>query len=339
MHQPAATDRVRRALPLLCLLPTLAVRAGTPSIWDLQEVDAQGLGTHPLVGADPGNPANRVVIEGIALNAPGELLDPAQMWQLYVQAEAPDRGAIAAWAGVFYNDQWPKYPADIQPGDRVRIEGFIANHRGKVNINERHSPAPQLAFTVTVLNPGVGMPAPILIPAIADAVAFDSTRVSGPELYQSQWCILRGVRILDGAWAPGETLTITDHSGATLPMLLSSRGDFTPGGAPAGAFDVVGIFDQEDLEPPFTEGYRLWVKSQAAVQPAEPAAATIHPAVEIRWASAAGTIYQVVRSDDLANWEPVGGPVAGTGAEMSVFDSTRGETRAFYEVRVVPPPQ
>ena len=67
------------------------------------------------------------------------------MWQTYVQAEPPDQGGIAAFAAIFYDDSvWPRYPMDIQAGDRVRIEGYTAFHRGKTNINERHSPSPDL---------------------------------------------------------------------------------------------------------------------------------------------------------------------------------------------------
>ncbi|HQH12052.1 MAG TPA: hypothetical protein PLS31_06435, partial [Candidatus Sumerlaeota bacterium] len=121
---------------VLLIAAMIATGALAENIWDLQAVDATGLGTHPKVGASVSDPGNRVVIEGIALNNTAEYLNTASSWQIYVQAESPDKGGIAAWAGTFYrNTPWPRYPLDINAGDRVRIEGFLMNTRGKVNIN------------------------------------------------------------------------------------------------------------------------------------------------------------------------------------------------------------
>jgi len=250
-------------LCLLLLAAGIALGAGAwgqESIWALQAVDATGEGTHPKVDADP-VPENRVIIEGIALNRSDEYLDPNLMWQVYVQAEPPDQGGIAAWAGVFYNSNWPRYPEDINPGDRVRIEGFVANHRGKVNITERHSAAPELQFTVSVLERDVGMPSPIPIPNIAACNYFDSSRAGGGELYQAQWVSLSEVEIVSGTWAAGQPLIISDISGATVTLLLSSEGDFDSYPAPVEPFSVRGIFDQEDPALPYHHDYRLWVKN------------------------------------------------------------------------------
>lgn len=239
------------------------------SIWDLQAVDENGLGTHPKVGADigadPATSPNRVTIEGIALNSPAEILNASQMWQVYVQAEAPDQGGIAAWAGVFYNPDWPRYPMDIEPGDRIRVNGFVQNVRGKVNITERHSAAPGIQFVVTMLEKGVGMPDPIVIPGLAACNHFDQTRVSGGELYQAQWVQLNNVWIDSGVWGKGQQLILKDVTDATLTMLLSSEGDFDSYAEPIGSFSVVGIFDQEDLDEPFHDSYRLWVKKYSDI--------------------------------------------------------------------------
>jgi len=234
--------------------------------WEIQAVDENGLGTHPKVGADPTDPNNRVVVEGIALNSPDELVDTRYSWMLVVQGEGDDHAGTQAWAGSFYQP-WPDvYPTDIQPGDRVRITGFIANFLGKININERHSPAPQMNFQVEVLERGVGMPEPELIPSIADCNFFDQTRLSGGEWYQSRWVRLNDVWIAAGQWAPDHQLTITDSTGETLGLMLSSQGDFAGYPEPRGPFDVIGIFDQEPWPlkpfppPPYTDYYRIWVK-------------------------------------------------------------------------------
>jgi hypothetical protein len=95
---------VRLSLLGLLLLGWMTTARGE-NLWDLQAVDTNGVGTHPKVGAeigsDPATSSNRVTITGIALNAPGEILDTATQWQVCVQAEAPDQGGIAAWDGSF----------------------------------------------------------------------------------------------------------------------------------------------------------------------------------------------------------------------------------------------
>jgi hypothetical protein len=189
------------------------------------------------------------------------------MWQIYVQADpdGSDAGGIAAWAGVFYNPDWPRYPMDIDPGDRVEIAGYLLDYNGKVNFNERHSPEPALQYTVTILEEGAGMPAPVLIPSIDDCDHFDETRATGGELYQAQWCRLEDVSIQSGSWAAGETVVVTDSSGKSLNVLLSERGDFDSYSAPQGTFTVTGVFDQEDPTSPYTGDYRLWVKSMGDV--------------------------------------------------------------------------
>ena len=246
-------------------LLTLSAQAANDSIWDLQAVDANGQGTHAKVGADIVE-SNKVRVEGIALNAPGDILDPSQMWQVYIQAESPDKGGIAAFAAVFYNATWPKYPSGIEAGDRVSVEGYVANNRGKVNINERHSSAPELAMTVTILDKAAGRPEPQVLTSLAGLNHFDVNRLTGGEKYQAQWVELEGVHIDSGTWAAGQSLILADDQDSTFTMLLAAPGDFGGHSQPAGSFSVRGIFDQEagtgsNPSPPFTDGYRLWVKS------------------------------------------------------------------------------
>jgi hypothetical protein len=200
-----------------------------------------------------------VIIEGIALNATQDYLDIAEIWQIYVQAEAPDTGGIAVFSGVWWwGASWCPYPTDINAGDRIRVEGFIDNHNGKVNLNERHSQAN--AFTVTVLESDVGMPTPIDIPSVAACNYFDQTRSGGGELYQGQWVRMTGLEIVSGTWAAGEELIVTDDTLEQVTLLLSETGDFDAYSAPTGQFDAVGVFDQEDETDPFQGNYRLWVK-------------------------------------------------------------------------------
>jgi MYXO-CTERM domain-containing protein len=258
------------------------------SIWDLQAVDANGEATHPKVGAAPID-TNKVVCEGIALNASDEYLDPGLMFQLYVQGESPDAGGIAVWSGSFfeggpYSPTWAAEYARMNesgflPGDRVRVTGFAAFHNGKTNINERHSAAPAMDFTIEVLDAGVGMPAPTVLPSVAACIGFDPARATGGERYQASWCVLEDARIdsMPDGWGAGKTILVTDDGVNTLPVLLSGMGDFDSFVAPTGTFDVVGVFDQEDTTSPFTGDYRLWVKSFGDFDVAETANPVAEP--------------------------------------------------------------
>ena len=274
--------RVVRCVVLGCLVLGLCATLRADAIWDLQAVDANGESTHDKVGADPTNPSNKVVVEGIALNYSEDYLNPGLMFQLYVQAEAPDQGGIAAWSGCFfqggpYSQEWQDEfdrmtESNFKPGDHVRVEGFVAFHNGKTNINERHSFAPAMDFTISVLQADVGMPDPSVISSVASCNYFDPVgdadpnlahRHDGAETYQATWCQLQNVWIhsTPEGWGAGKTILVTDNGTDTLPVLLSGMGDFDSYSAPTGVFSATGIFDQEDETFPFTGDYRLWVKN------------------------------------------------------------------------------
>ena len=235
-------------------------------LWDLQAVDAIGEGTHPKVGAAI-DPINQVTIVGIALNAPDEILEvsgSSGIWQVYIQAESPDQGGIAVFSGNWWwGSYWCPYPMDVEAGDRLQVVGYVADHNGKVNLNERHSMANQ--FTVTFLERGVGMPAPIVIPSVSDCNYFDQTRAGGAELYQCQWVQLNDLSIESGTWWADQEVVVSDISGATITLLLSETSVFDS--TPSGTFSVKGIFDQEDEVTPFHDHYRIWVKNQEDVVP------------------------------------------------------------------------
>jgi len=272
----------------VALVALLAASASAGLIFDLQAVNANGNPTHPLVGAGPtifeppdhphpGDPA-RVTIEGIALNSPHDLTfvtGPGfRYWQIYVQSET-DPASIAVWQGSPWMPSWPPSYPEVNAGDRLRVNGFVAEHRGKSNINSRHSGAPLMDFIVEVLEPGAGMPDPILIPSIADCNYFSPDRLDVPgsrggEFYQGQWCMLQNVFIVDPpagsppwgsgwGWGANRVLMVSDASGQSFPLYLSQAGDFDLYDPPEGYFTVTGIFDQEDPTAPFVDNYRLWV--------------------------------------------------------------------------------
>ncbi len=261
------------SLGVVSCLIVPAVAADT--IWDLQAVDANGMGTDPRIGGDPYTPGNWVTVEGIALNQSEEYLNPNTtgmpfgMWQIYVQSEDANNpgGGIAVWHAKAFNPAgWPWPPADVRAGDRVQVVGLIANTNGKVNINTRHSSDPIMQFEVTIIEPNVGMPAPRQLPSLADCNYFDMTRSGGGELHQARWSELNDAWITSGTWGHGKTVTLTDAGGGQLNMLLSAMGDFSSYPMPTGKFSVRGIFDQEDATVPYREGYRIWVKRLADIR-------------------------------------------------------------------------
>jgi hypothetical protein len=61
--------------------------------------------------------------------------------------------------------------------------------------------------------------------------------------------------------------------------------------------------------------------------------ATIHPALEISWFSQLGYTYQLQWTQGLGNqWHNIGGSLEGTGAELTVFDSSRRAEKRMYRV-------
>ncbi len=107
-------------------------------------------------------------------------------------------------------------------------------------------------------------------------------------------------------------------------MALQSDGELVIGGD----FATVNFTDR-------THVARLFGDPPAPVQDE---AAHIWTAVEVGWDSQAGVQYQVQWSSEAApaQWQNWGDPVVGTGAAMSVFDSTRNGPRKFYRVVKLP---
>lgn len=253
-------------IALLCL--ALAGGVCSDTMWDYQEVNENGLGIHTKVNAPFEDPANKVVVEGIALAGSDEILNPDNgerpAYTLFVQDDVNPRGGIQAWAGAwFYEMLWPILRTtdyiDVNGGDRVRITGFLADAgRGKVVINNRHSNNLDLVFHVEILG-HPGLPDPELIPSVSHCNYFDMTRSGGGEYYQTRFVMLHGVDITSGTWGNNNMLTVTDETGS-VGALLSLMGNYSQCAPPEGKLSFVAIFDQEDTVFPHTEGYRLWVK-------------------------------------------------------------------------------
>ncbi len=258
--------KLRIGVLSLVLASLFCVTSRADTLWDYQIVNEIGYGIHPLVWADENDPASRVTVEGVALAGYDEILNPNFQYTVFLQDDQNPKGGLQAWTGkFFYGDElWAILRQtsyiDFEAGDRLRITGLLADMgRGKVVINNRgHQGSPNLIWHVEIIG-HVGLPDPELIPSVSHCNYFDHTRAGGGELYQTRYVMLHGVEA-SGTWGNNKLMTITDATGS-VGMLLSAMGDFNSYPQPAGRLNVVGIFDQEDdQQPPYTDGYRVWVK-------------------------------------------------------------------------------
>jgi hypothetical protein len=270
-----------------------AVRGDEPTVaevthWQLQAVTADGVGTY-----NPYDNTDKVIITGIALNNPEEMLDPTPstvgiggQWQIYIQGEGDDHAgtavflaqnySVAGGSGNYTDEQLlselclvnhdPNTGYTFAAGDRVRVTGWYKFYKGKLNVNEKHQTDPFYDLDIELVTPAVGLPQPetITLDLVKDTnnnYIFDQTRLTGCEYYQARLVRVNDVNIVDpGNWAPDGTVTIKDNTGRTFPVKLGIGDGITRYGCPTGQIDVIAIFDQESSGYMVCkDGYRLWV--------------------------------------------------------------------------------
>ncbi len=284
---------MNRNMVLATILALVFVAAATgqePTVaevnhWEFQAVNADGVGTYSAT--------DKVIISGIVLNNPEEILNPAPatgymggQWQVYIQGEGDDHAGTAVYMGQYYakvggsgnytDEQLlaelcrmnhdPNTGYTFAAGDRVRVTGWYKFYKGKINVNEKHQVEPMYDVEVELLEPAVGLPQPetITLDLIKDAnnqYIFDQTRTTGCEYYQARLVRVDDVNIVNpGNWAPDGTITIADGTGRTFPVKLGIGDGFTRYDCPTAQIDVIGIFDQESSGYMVCkDGYRLWV--------------------------------------------------------------------------------
>jgi len=235
----------------------------------------------------------KVVLEGIVLNYPADLVDPTAddtittpfnlggQWQIFVQGEGEDHAGTAVWIGQLYNNlPWvapdggysnAEFIAELArinsarftPGDRVRVTGYFLSYKGKNNINELHNKDPMYDFRIELIAKGVGLPVPEVVGLdqlkdAEDRYIFDPLRLSGGEYYQGRLVKIKGVWFVDDAdWGPNAQLLITDGT-RTLPVKLGrGTGIYKGANNLVRPFDVIGIMDQDSTD--LRSGYRVWV--------------------------------------------------------------------------------
>ena len=234
-----------------------------------------------------------VILEGILLHTPAEMLDPTPddtitqqfnlsgQWQVFFQGEGNDHAGTAVWLGQLYNNL-PWVPLDggysnqefiaelsrlnaakFCPGDRIRVTGYFLSYNGKLNINEQHNKDPDHDFTIELIEQGVGLPRPQVVALDelkddADEFIFDPDRKSGCEYYQARLIKIEQVYFVDAKdWRPDGELSITDGI-KTFPVKLGrGNGIYAGSNNLTEPFDIIGIMDQESAD--LTGGYRIYV--------------------------------------------------------------------------------
>lgn len=262
------------------VISSASLHLGAETHSELQAVDASGHVTHPKIGATPVLD-NLVVLEGIALNNPEDMLHPAYQWQIFLQGEGDDTSGTSLWAGKGYQSSiWEDELARLnisgfRQGDRIRVTGYAMALGGKANINERHSAASEMNFTVTLLQSGVGLPAPELT-TVAEMNEFDSTRQTGGERYQNRRIRLEHVSLDSGSteWGSNTYATIVDpiDPNETLPLRLCNVDFGTQ--LPGTWFNIVGLGNQEPIFDDdglvagtgLVDGYEVWVTQACGIQ-------------------------------------------------------------------------
>ena len=284
-------NRIAVLATKLALILVASVKGDEPTVaevthWDLQAVDEDGVGTYDAT--------DKVIITGIVLNNPEEILNPTPatgymggQWQIYIQGEGNDHAGTAVYLGQYYakvggqsgsytDEQLlselcrinhdPNTGYTFAAGDRVKVTGWYKFYKGKINVNEQHETDPVFDFEVELLEPAAGLPQPesITLSLVKDSsnqYIFNQTRLTGCEYYQGRLVRINDVNIVNpGNWAPDATITIVDGTGRTFPVKLGIGDGFTRYDCPTGQIDVIAIFDQESSGYTVcTDGYRLWV--------------------------------------------------------------------------------
>ena len=252
---------------------------------EFQAVDAGGEHVY--------NATDMVILEGILLHNPADMLDPTPddtitetfdlggQWQFFFQGEEDDHAGTAVFLGQLYNNLPWIAPdggytneefiselsrlnaAQFSPGDRIRVTGYYLSYKGKLNINEQHNNNPDHDFTIELVERGVGLPRPqvVTLDELKDDVdefIFDPGRQSGCEYFQARLIKIENVYFADANdWGPYGQLLITDGI-KTFPVKLGrGNGIYAGSNNLNETFDVIGIMDQESSD--LIGGYRLYV--------------------------------------------------------------------------------
>ncbi len=252
---------------------------------EFQAVDASGEHMY--------NATDKVVLEGILLHNPADMLDPTPddtitetfnisgQWQIFFQGEGDDHSGTAVWLGQLYNNMPWISPdggysneefiaelsrlnaAQFSAGDRIRVTGYYLSYKGKLNINEQHNNSPEHDFSIELVERGAGLPRPevVMLDELKngnDDFIFDPNRQRGGEYYQGRLIKIEDVYFVDANdWGPHGELVITDGIKTFGVKLGRGNGIYAGSNNLTEPFDIIGIMDQDS--PDLTSGYQLYV--------------------------------------------------------------------------------
>jgi len=252
---------------------------------EFQAVNAAGEQTY--------NKTDKVILEGILLHNPADMLDPTPddtvtelfnisgQWQIFFQGEGDDHAGTAVWMGQLYNNlPWvaleggyanEEFAAELSrlnaaqfsPGDRIRATGYYLSYNGKLNMNEQHNKNPDHDFTIELVQRGVGLPRPEVVTLDDlkddnDNYIFDPGRQTGGEYYQARLIKIEDVYFADAEdWGPHGELVITDGVKTLDVQLGRGNGIYAGSNNLTEPFDIIGILDQESAN--LTDGYQLYL--------------------------------------------------------------------------------
>jgi hypothetical protein len=286
-------DVVMRTFVISIVVFVLLFAVGAKAAPTVAQVTHRQLQAVNAAGEQTYNATQTVILEGILLNNPADMLDPTPdytiteisnlggQWQIYFQGEGDDHAGTAVFMGQLYNNL-PWIPLDggysnqefiaelnrlnaaqFSPGDRIRVTGYYLSYKGKLNINERHNNSPDYDFTIELVKQGVGLPRPEVVTLDelkdeSDNFIFDPGRERGCEYYQARLIKIKGVSFADASnWGPNGELLITDGA-KTFPVKLGrGNGIYAGSNNLTEPFDIIGIMDQESAD--LKSGYRIWV--------------------------------------------------------------------------------
>ena len=283
---------MRRFIVLAAImsLALVAVVQSAPTVANITHSEFQAVNTS---GEQMYNATEKVILEGILLHNPADMLDPkpddtvtqlfniSGQWQIFFQGEEDDHAGTAAWMGQLYNNlPWvaldggytnEEFAAELvrlnaaqfSPGDRIRVTGYYLSYNGKLNVNEQHNKNPDHNFTIELIQQGVGLPRPEVVTLDDlkndnDVFIFDPTRQSGGEYYQARLIKIESVYFADANdWGAHGELVITDGAKTLVVKLGRGNGIYAGSNNLTESFDIIGILDQESAN--LTDSYRLYV--------------------------------------------------------------------------------
>jgi len=288
-------------------------------------------------------------------------------WQIFFQAvDAGDRGGTACYMGQNYgnmpwngssdlsysNEAWtaeilrlsydPATMHAFRAGDLIQVMfRTTSDYGGKRNITEDHYIDPAFNFDISLVTSNYGLPNPEVV-ALADlkngddSYIFDQTRATGGEHWQGMRVRINNLTlVITNGWNPAGSwgsrqCTATDGTGRTFPLRTPR---FSLGSVPSGAFDAIGVLNQESGSGmQGTNGYELFVQQ---VVPQGAATLAIAQKLALTW-PVSGATYQLEYRNDLnsTNWYSYTNtaPVVIDG-QTTVLVSPAANAQQFYRLR------